>query len=147
VESVAAGDEAAAVSLVRLNQTRAESDAPGEFEGRGLVREEGVGAAFEKESVAPLRAECASGPGGRFEQQHFQLSVPARLDETVRGGQATDARADDDDAPPAACSLLTHLSLREGVNPLRELRDLRDSAVSRGRHTLNLISLKFNAPS
>ena len=70
-EATAADDEASAVTLVSFNESFGEAEATREFERGGLLGDEGVGAAFEQESVATVRANSPAETFGGFEQEDF----------------------------------------------------------------------------
>jgi hypothetical protein len=68
-QASATHDEAAAVLLVRLDDSLCEPEPLREFERGGLLRDERVGAAFEQEAFAAVRADSSARAARSFEEQ------------------------------------------------------------------------------
>ena len=94
-----ADDERAAVLRVGADELVAQPERPAEVDAPGLVGDERVGAAFEREPVDPVGPDRAADPVLALE--HDDLDRPPRapraLDDPVRRGQAREPRADDHD--------------------------------------------------
>ena len=82
-------------------ETGLEAQTLAQAEGPGLLGDEGVGALLEEEAVGPFRPDRpAQVPAGLAEGEGDGLApLAADLEETVGGGEAGDAPADDDHSP------------------------------------------------
>jgi hypothetical protein len=97
VETPPEGDVGAAEAVVGADQPVFDAEPLAELERPRLLREEGVGAALDQETLIAIRLDGAAQPVARLEERQLEppAALPGELDGAMGGCQTRDAAADD----------------------------------------------------
>src|SRR5262245_31742186 len=119
METAAKHDERTAEAIVGPHEPVLHTEATAQVEGPGLFGEEGIGTAFDEESVLMLGPDRPAHPiGGIIDGEVDGAAALARsLDDPVSGRKPGDAAADDDHLHGSAGPILTRsasISMKRG---------------------------------